>query len=194
MLIYGREVSKMSRLAKKPLEIPKGVEVKMIDDYLIVKGPKGELKQKILPYTKVEIENGKVWVRPREESIKRKADRNKVKMFQGTMWALVRNMIHGVSQGYKKELEIVGIGYRAQMQGTKISLQLGYAHPVVLEPPEGVKVEVPAPNRIIVSGIDKQKVGQFAAEIRSWRPPNIYTGKGIRYVGEIVRQKQGKKA
>lgn len=193
-LTYGEEVSEVSRLAKKPLEIPKGVEVKIEDGYVRVKGPKGELRQEILPYTKVEIEDEKVWVRPKEEDIRRKADWNKVKMFQGTMWALIRNMIHGVSQGYRKELEIVGIGYRAQMQGTKVSLQLGYAHPIVLEPPEGVKVEVPAPNRIIVSGIDKQKVGQFAAEIRSWKPPNIYTGKGIRYVGEVVRQKQGKKA
>ena len=103
-------------------------------------------------------------------------------------------MLIGVTEGFKKELEIVGIGYRAQMQGSKLVMQLGYSHPVVMEVPQDLKVEVPQPNKIIVSGIDKQKVGQFAAQVRAWRPPNVYTGKGIRYVGEVVRQKQGKKA
>jgi len=103
-------------------------------------------------------------------------------------------MIEGVTKGFEKQLEIVGVGYRAQMQGNKISLQLGYAHPVVIEPPEGVTVEVPNPASIVVRGIDKQAVGQFAALIRSWRKPNVYSGKGIRYKGEFVRQKEGKKA
>ncbi len=184
----------MSRLAKKPLEIPKGVQVDVSENVVKVKGPKGELKQEILPYVKVELEDGKIWVKINEKMIRRKADVKKMGMFQGTYWSLIRNMIKGVTEGYRKELEIVGIGYRAQMQGNKLVLQLGYSHPVVMDIPSDVKVEVPAPNRIVVSGIDKQRVGQIAAEIKAWRPPNIYTGKGIRYVGEVVRQKQGKKA
>ena len=184
----------MSRLAKKPLKIPQGVEVKVEGNTVKVKGPKGELSQEFLPYVKVEVENDEVWVRPNEEMIRRKADVRRIRMFQGTYWALIRNMLIGVTEGFKKELEIVGIGYRAQMQGNKLVMQLGYSHPVVMEVPQDLKVEVPQPNRIIVSGIDKQKVGQFAAQIRAWRPPNVYTGKGIRYVGEVVRQKQGKKA
>ena len=184
----------MSRLAKKPLKIPQGVEVKIEGNTVKVKGPKGELTQEFLPYVKVEVENDEVWVRPNEDMIRRKADVRRIRMFQGTYWALIRNMLIGVTEGFKKELEIVGIGYRAQMQGNKLVMQLGYSHPVVMEVPQDLKVEVPQPNRIIVSGIDKQKVGQFAAQIRAWRPPNVYTGKGIRYVGEVVRQKQGKKA
>ncbi len=184
----------MSRLAKKPLEIPQGVEVKVEGNVVRVKGPKGELTQEFLPYVKIEVEDGKVWIRPNEEMVRRRADWKRIKMFQGTYWSLVRNMIVGVTEGYKKELEIVGIGYRAQMQGNKLVMQLGYSHPVVMEVPQDLKVEVPQPNKIIVSGIDKQRVGQFAAQVRAWRPPNVYTGKGIRYVGEVVRQKQGKKA
>jgi large subunit ribosomal protein L6 len=126
--------------------------------------------------------------------VRRKADLRKIKMFQGTYWSIVRNMLVGVTQGHKKELEIVGIGYRAQLQGSKLVMQLGYSHPVVMEVPQDLKVEVPQPNRIVVSGVDKQKVGQFAANVRAWRPPNVYTGKGVRYAGEVVRQKQGKKA
>ncbi len=184
----------MSRLAKKPLEIPQGVEVKVEGNVVRVKGPKGELTQEFLPYVKIEVEDGKVWIRPNEKMVRRRADWKRIKMFQGTYWSLVRNMIVGVTEGYKKELEIVGIGYRAQMQGNKLVMQLGYSHPVVMEVPQDLKVEVPQPNKIIVSGIDKQRVGQFAAQVRAWRPPNVYTGKGIRYVGEVVRQKQGKKA
>ena len=184
----------MSRLAKKPLKIPQGVEVKVEGNTVKVKGPKGELSQEFLPYVKVEVEGDEVWVKPNEEMIRRKADVRRIRMFQGTYWALIRNMLIGVTEGFKKELEIVGIGYRAQMQGSKLVMQLGYSHPVVMEVPQDLKVEVPQPNRIIVSGIDKQRVGQFAAQVRAWRPPNVYTGKGIRYVGEVVRQKQGKKA
>ncbi len=184
----------MSRLAKKPLEIPNRVQIDIEDNVIRVKGPKGELKQEFLPYVNIELEDGKVWVRINEDMVRRRADIKKIKMFQGTYWSLIRNMIKGVTEGYRKELEIVGIGYRAQMQGNKLVLQLGYSHPVVMEVPPDVKIEVPAPNRIIVSGTDKQRVGQVAADIRAWRPPNVYTGKGIRYVDEIVRQKQGKKA
>ncbi len=184
----------MSRLAKKPLKIPQGVEIKVEDGMIKIKGPKGELTQDFLPYVKIEVKDDEVWVNPNEDMIRRKADWRRARMFQGTYWALIRNMIIGVTEGYKKELEIVGIGYRAQMQGNKLVMQLGYAHPVVMEIPDGLKVEVPQPNKIIVSGIDKQAVGQFAANVRAWRPPNVYSGKGIRYVGEVIRQKQSKKA
>ena len=184
----------MSRLAKKPLKIPQGVEVKVEENIVKVKGPKGELEQEFLPFVKIVIENDEIWIKPNEERIRRKADWKKAKMFQGTYWALIRNMIQGVTEGFKKELEIVGIGYRAQMRGNQLVMQLGYSHEVVMDIPEDLKVEVPAPNKIIVSGINKQRVGQYAADVRAWRPPNVYTGKGIRYVGEVVRQKQGKKA
>ncbi len=184
----------MSRLAKKPLKIPQGIEIKVEDGMITVKGPKGELKQEILPYVRIEVKGDEVWVNPNEDMIRRKADWKRARMFQGTYWAIVRNMIIGVTEGYRKELEIVGIGYRAQMQGNKLVMQLGYAHPIVMNVPENLKVEVPQPNRIIVSGVDKHAVGQFAANVRTWRPPNVYSGKGIRYVGEVVHQKQSKKA
>ncbi|PLV60215.1 50S ribosomal protein L6 [Thermotoga sp. KOL6] len=184
----------MSRLAKKPIDIPQGVSVEVQNNIVKVKGPKGELSQDFLPYVKVVVEDEKVWVKPNEEMVRRKSDWRKIRMFQGTYWSLIRNMIIGVTEGYKKELEIVGIGYRAQLQGNTVVMNLGYAHPVVYQIPSDVRIEVPAPNRIVVSGIDKQRVGQVAAEIRAFRPPNVYTGKGIRYVGEMVRQKEGKKA
>jgi len=184
----------MSRLAKKPIDLPKGVTAEISNGVIKVKGPKGELQQEFLPYVTIEVVDGKIWVRPNEEMKKRKADERKLKMFAGTYWSLIRNMIIGVTEGYKKELEIVGIGYRAQLQGNNLVMQLGFAHPVVYPIPKDVKIEVPAPNRIVISGIDKQRVGQVAAEIRAIRPPNVYTGKGIRYVGEVVRQKEGKKA
>ena len=184
----------MSRLAKKPLQIPSGVEVKVEGNTVTVKGPKGALKQDLLPYVKIDVKDGNVWVRRNEDILIRKSQVKILKSFQGTYWSLIRNMIEGVTKGFEKQLEIVGVGYRAQMQGNKISLQLGYAHPVVIEPPEGVTVEVPNPASIVVRGIDKQAVGQFAALIRSRRKPNVYSGKGIRYKGEFVRQKEGKKA
>lgn len=184
----------MSRLAKKPLQIPSGVEVKVEGNTVTVKGPKGALKQDLLPYVKIDVKDGNVWVRRNEDILIRKSQVKILKSFQGTYWSLIRNMIEGVTKGFEKQLEIVGVGYRVQMQSNKISLQLGYAHPVVIEPPEGVTVEVPNPASIVVRGIDKQAVGQFAALIRSRRKPNVYSGKGIRYKGEFVRQKEGKKA
>lgn len=184
----------MSRIANKPIVIPNGVEVKIEGNVLKVKGPKGELQQEFLPYVKVEIEGNEMNVKPNLDAMKRRSDLKKMKMFTGTYWRLFNNMVIGVTQGFKKELEIVGIGYRAQLQGNKLVMNLGYAHPVEMEIPSDVKVEVPSPNRIIVSGIDKQRVGQVAADIRKWRKPNVYSGKGIRYVGEVVRLKEGKKA
>lgn len=184
----------MSKLAKKPIVIPAGVEVKLESDTITVKGPKGTLSQKLSPYVKIQIEDNKIWVEQNEEKLVRRSFRRVLKMFQGTYWSLIRNMIVGVTNGFEKQLEIIGVGYRAQAQGNKLTLQVGYTHPVVLEAPAGVSVETPAPNIIVVRGADKQKVGQFAATIRSYREVNVYTGKGIKYKGEEVRRKEGKKA
>ncbi|ABR30829.1 50S ribosomal protein L6 [Thermosipho melanesiensis] len=184
----------MSRIANKPIVIPNGVEVKVENNVFKVKGPKGELSQEFLPYIKIEVNENEIYVKPNLEFMKRKSDLKKMKMFTGTYWRLFNNMIIGVTQGFRKELEIIGIGYRAQLQGKKLVMNLGYAHPVEMEIPSDVAVEVPSPNRIVVSGIDKQRVGQVAADIRRWREPNVYSGKGIRYVGEVVRLKEGKKA
>ncbi|WP_286982688.1 50S ribosomal protein L6, partial [Pseudothermotoga sp.] len=163
-------------------------------DMISVKGPKGTLSQRLSPYIKVAIEENKLWVQQNEESIVRRSQRKMLRTFQGTYWSLIKNMITGVTEGFEKQLEIVGVGYRAQLQGNKVSLQLGYTHPIVLEPPVGVSVEVPAPNVVVVKGIDKQKVGQFAAEVRSWRKVNVYSGKGVKYRNEVVKLKEGKKA
>ncbi|AKI97902.1 50S ribosomal protein L6 [Kosmotoga pacifica] len=183
----------MSRLIKKPIEIPKGVEIKIDGNTVIVKGPKGELKQEFLPYVKFEQRDDGLWVLPNTDIVRRKSDHKKIAMFCGTYWSLVRSMVVGVTQGFQKELEIVGVGYRAQLQGKKLVLNLGFAHPVEIEAPEGITFEVPAPNAIVVKGIDKYLVGQVAANIRRWREPIVYSGKGIRYKGEYVRTKVGKK-
>ncbi|ABV33160.1 50S ribosomal protein L6 [Pseudothermotoga lettingae] len=184
----------MSKLGKKPILIPSGVQINIEGDMISVKGPKGTLSQRLSPYIKVAIEENKLWVQQNEESIVRRSQRKMLRTFQGTYWSLIKNMITGVTEGFEKQLEIVGVGYRAQLQGNKVSLQLGYTHPIVLEPPVGVSVEVPAPNVVVVKGIDKQKVGQFAAEVRSWRKVNVYSGKGVKYRNEVVKLKEGKKA
>ncbi|GAB4309357.1 MULTISPECIES: 50S ribosomal protein L6 [Pseudothermotoga] len=184
----------MSKLGKKPILIPSGVQINIEGDMISVKGPKGTLSQRLSPYIKVAIEENKLWVQQNEESIVRRSQRKMLRTFQGTYWSLIKNMIAGVTEGFEKQLEIVGVGYRAQLQGNKVSLQLGYTHPIVLEPPAGVSVEVPAPNVVVVKGIDKQKVGQFAAEVRSWRKVNVYSGKGVKYRNEVVKLKEGKKA
>ncbi len=184
----------MSRIAKKPVIIPSNVQVTFNETEVKVKGPKGELVQALHPYVSFELQGNELWVRPNTSSIKRKSEMSKVSAMMGTYWRHVNNMIIGVTQGFTKELEIVGVGYRAQLQGNKLVMALGYAHPVEVDIPKDLKVEVPAPNKIVVSGIDKQRVGQFAADIRKWREPNPYSGKGIRYVGEVIRLKEGKKA
>lgn len=184
----------MSRIAKKPIKIPSGVQVGLSESEITVKGPRGELKLPIHPFVSLTVDGNEVWVRPRLEVMKRKADEHRFKAMIGTYWRLINNMVLGVTQGFKKELEIVGVGYRAQLQGNKLVMTLGYAHPVEVEIPHDIKVEVPAPNRIIVSGIDKQRVGQFAADVRRWREPNVYSGKGIKYADEVVKMKEGKKA
>lgn len=175
----------MSRIGRKPIAIPQGVQVSIDNGTVVVKGPKGSLDCRIHPAITVSISDGMI-------KFERKDDLPKTRALHGTMRALVNNMIIGVTSGYKKELEIHGIGYKAELRGNKLTLNVSKSHPVVYEVPQNVKIEVPAPDRIVVSGIDKEAVGQVAAEIRAIDPPEPYKGKGIRYVGEHVRRKAGK--
>jgi len=178
----------MSRIGNKIIAIPAGVEVTVeANNEIKVKGPKGELSRQFNEAIGFEIEGAQITVtRPNEEKF--------TKMIHGTSRALLNNMIIGVSDGYKKELEINGVGYRAAMQGKKLVLSVGYSHPVELEAPEGLTVEVPSQTQVVISGINKQVVGEFAANVRKTRPPEPYKGKGIRYKDEHVRRKEGKKA
>ena len=178
----------MSRIGNKIIMLPAGVEVTVgTNNEVKVKGPKGELTQTFNENIKFNIEGNEITLtRPSEEKF--------VKMVHGTSRALLNNMVIGVSEGYTKELEIIGVGYRAAKQGTKLVLNAGYSHPVEFETPAGLTVDVPAQTSVVVSGIDKQAVGEFAANIRKVRPPEPYKGKGIRYKGEHIRRKEGKKA
>jgi len=178
----------MSRIGNKIITIPAGVEITVEDNNEIkVKGPKGELTRQFSETLGFEIEGVEITVtRPNEEKF--------TKMIHGTSRALLNNMIVGVSDGYTKELEIIGVGYRAAMQGKKLVLSAGYSHPVELETPAGLTVEVPSQTQVVISGISKEEVGEFAANVRKVRPPEPYKGKGIRYKGEHVRRKEGKKA
>lgn len=176
----------MSRIGKKPIEIPAGVEVKVQEGNVVsVKGPKGSLEQVIRPEIKVTVEDGTVMV-------ERSSDAKEVRSLHGLSRTLIANQIEGVVNGYEKALEIIGTGYRASKSGKKLSLNLGFSHPVELEDPEGIEVEVPSNTEIIVRGVDKQKVGAHAAKIRSYREPEPYKGKGVRYKDEHVRRKVGK--
>ena len=175
----------MSRVGKRPVPIPAGVTVVVDDERVQVKGPKGELSTAILDGTRVTVENGEARV------FAEKLTRNPA---FGTMRAHINNMVTGVTQGFSKVLEIVGTGYRAQMDGGKLVLQLGFSHPVVVEPPPGITIKVENPTRMVVSGADKGQVGQVAADLRGLRPPEPYKGKGVRYEGEYVRRKAGKAA
>lgn len=175
----------MSRIGRKPIVIPAGVEVKIDGNHVTVKGPKGTLDSTIHPLMKVEMKDGEVVVtRPNDEK--------EARSLHGLSRTLVANMVEGVSEGFKKELEIQGIGYRAAKQGKDLVMNLGYSHQVIMSEIDGITVDVPEPTKIIVNGIDKQKVGQFAAEVREKRPPEPYKGKGIRYLGEFVARKEGK--
>lgn len=176
----------MSRIGKLPIEIPKGVEVKIADDNTIsVKGPNGQLVKKMNEDINIAIEDGKIVVtRPTDEKMHR--------ALHGLTRALVNNMVEGVSKGFEKILEINGVGYRAAKAGKKLTLTMGYSHPVEMDDPEGVTTEVPAPNRIVVKGSDKEKVGTHAANIRAVREPEPYLGKGIKYSDEVIRRKEGK--
>ena len=175
----------MSRIGNKPITIPDGVEVTLNDRVITVKGPKGTLTREITAPINVKIEGSTI-------TVERPDDEPKNKSLHGLNRALINNMITGVKEEYKKELEINGVGYRAQKQGKKLVLTLGYSHPVVMEEPEGITFDVPNPNQIIVRGIDKELVGQTAAVVRTKRPPEVYRGKGIKYVDEHIRRKEGK--
>lgn len=175
----------MSRIGNKPIIIPDGVEVTLNGDVITVKGPKGTLTREITKPITAKIEEKTIYVsRPDDEPYN--------KSLHGLVRTLINNMIIGVKDEFKRELEINGVGYRAQKQGNKLVLTLGYSHPVEMVEPEGITFEVPAPNQIIVRGIDKELVGQTAAVVRTKRPPEVYRGKGIKYVEEHIRRKEGK--
>lgn len=176
----------MSRVANKPVELPKGVEINQSSCELVVKGPKGELKMPVNPEVVIKIEGALVSFAPNSGSRFAHA-------MSGTSRALVQNMVTGVSTGFQRKLELVGVGYRAKAQGKTLSLTLGFSHPVDHQMPEGVSVETPTQTEILLSGIDKQKVGQVAADIRAYRPPEPYKGKGVRYSDERVVRKEAKK-
>lgn len=177
----------MSRIGKQPIPVPSGVEVKIDGSTVTVKGPKGELSQTFSEILSIKQEDGVLLV-------ERPDDGREARSLHGLTRTLLANMVIGVSEGYSKNLEIVGVGYRAILKGSDLELALGFSHPVVVVPEPGITFEVPAPNKITVRGIDKQRVGQIAAEIRKWRKPEPYKGKGIRYEGEYVRRKLGKAA
>lgn len=177
----------MSRKGKLPITLPKGVEVKVTDSKITVKGPKGTLSQDLLEGIRVQQEGQQIQVL---------LDENHQDMgnFHGLYRSLIHNMVLGTSQGFEKRLEMVGVGYRATVQGNVLELQLGYSHPTKRPIPQGIHVVVEKNTTIIITGIDKQQIGQYAAEIRKMRPPEVYQGKGIRYTGEYVRKKAGKAA
>ena len=175
----------MSRIGYKAVELPAGVEVKQDGNVVTVKGPKGELTREFSDLIKINVEGNVV-------TFERSSDDNKSKSLHGTTRANFHNMVVGVSEGFKKELELRGVGYRAQMQGKKLVLNVGYSHPVEFEEEDGITYETPSATSIIVSGINKEEVGDCAARIRATRAPEPYKGKGIRYVGEFVRRKEGK--
>ena len=175
----------MSRIGRKPIAVPAGVDVSIADGVVTVKGAKGTLTQKVHPNMTVTVENGEVLVtRPNDEKENR--------ALHGLTRSLIANMVTGVTQGFSKKLEVNGVGYRVQKQGKDLVMNLGYSHQVIVSENEDIKIDAPNANTIVISGIDKQKVGQFAAEVREKRPPEPYKGKGIRYAGEFVRRKEGK--
>lgn len=177
----------MSRIGRAPITVPAGVEVTVDGNAVTVKGPKGTLTKEFKPSMTVKVDAGVVTVsRPDDEDTSR--------ALHGLTRTLIANMIEGVTNGYQKVLEINGVGYRCQKQGKELNLTLGFSHPVVLKDTEDITMEAPQPNQIIIKGIDKQKVGQFAAEVRSIRPPEPYKGKGIKYADEAIRRKEGKAA
>jgi large subunit ribosomal protein L6 len=177
----------MSRIGRKPIPFIKGVKIEKKDGTVKVVGPKGELTAKIPNSISIEMND-------KEILLKRSSDEKKQKALHGTWRALLQNMIIGVSDGFHKKLEIVGVGYKAELKGKKIQLALGYSHPILFEAPQGIKIEIPIPTNILISGIDKQLVGQVAAKLRSFRPPEPYKGKGVKYEGEYIRRKAGKAA
>ena len=177
----------MSRIGRKPITIPAGVEVKVDGSKVTVKGPKGTLENTFKPEMAIAVEGNEVIVT-------RPSDDKEHRSLHGLTRTLIANMVQGVTEGFKKELQVNGVGYRVQKQGKDLIMNLGYSHQVIVSDTEDIKIESPAPNKIIITGIDKQKVGQFAAEVRSKRPPEPYKGKGIKYTDETIRRKEGKAA
>jgi large subunit ribosomal protein L6 len=177
----------VSRIGRKPIDVPDGVTVDVKPGAVSVKGPKGELSQMVSADMKVSQENGTL-------TVERPTDRGEHRALHGLTRSLIANMVVGVTDGYEKRLEIQGVGYRARLQGKSLELSVGYSHPVQITAPDGIEFEVPQPTQVIVRGIDKQLVGEIAARIRRTRPPEPYKGKGIRYAGEHVRRKVGKRA
>ena len=177
----------MSRIGRQPIELPAGVSVSLSPGRVMVNGPLGELTQQVPARMKVEQEDGSILVT-------RPSERGEDRALHGLTRSLIANMVEGVTNGFQKRLEIQGVGYRAALRGTDLELNVGFSHPVVLKAPHGITFEVPTPTEVLVKGIDKQQVGQVAAEVRKVRPPEPYKGKGIRYEGEYVRRKVGKRA
>jgi large subunit ribosomal protein L6 len=177
----------MSRIGKKPIPIPAGVEVQITPGSVTVKGPKGLLSERVSPDMTVSQEDGAI-------VIARPTDRGQHRALHGLTRSLVANMVMGVTEGFEKRLEIQGVGYRASLKGSDLELLLGFSHPVNVKAPQGIDFEVPQPTQIVVRGISKQQVGEIAAQIRKWRPPEPYKGKGIRYADEYVQRKVGKRA
>ncbi len=176
----------MSRVGKMPVTVPKGVDVAIQDDQITVKGSNGALTRTLNPLVAIKIDGGTVTFTPANDSAAADA-------MSGTMRALVANMVGGVSKGFEKKLSLVGVGFRAQAAGQKLNLQIGFSHPVVKDMPAGIKVATPTQTEVVITGADRQVVGQLAAEVRAFRPPEPYKGKGIRYVGERVVLKETKK-
>ncbi|ODA68318.1 50S ribosomal protein L6 [Methyloligella halotolerans] len=176
----------MSRIGKRPVSIPSGVTATLDGQHVAVKGPKGELSQHLVDDVLLKLEDGELTVSPRDESKRSQA-------MWGMSRTLIANLVTGVTEGFTKKLEITGVGYRAAVQGKALQLNLGFSHDVSYPIPDGIEIQCPKPTEIVVSGIDKQKVGQVAAEIRAYRPPEPYKGKGVRYEGEYILRKEGKK-
>ncbi len=177
----------MSRIGRMPVEIVSGVEVRVTDDRVYVKGPKGTLEEAVVPLTQVDVSDDRVLV-------SRADDSKRARSAHGLMRTLVANMVDGVTQGFTKTLDLIGVGYRAEASAGEVKLSVGYSHPVVIKVPDDLQVRSDGPTRLVVSGASKQKVGQFAADVRKVRPPEPYKGKGIRYADEQVRRKVGKAA
>ena len=176
----------MSRIGKMPITVPAGVKVEIADgNFVTVTGPKGTLSGQLSSEMTIKRDGDVL-------TVERPSDDRRHKSLHGLARTMLNNMVHGTDKGFSKELEVNGVGYRAQMEGKKLVLNVGYSHPVTMEAPEGVEIEVPAPNKIIIKGYNKQVVGQFAAEVRGKRPPEPYKGKGIKYASEVVRHKEGK--
>ena len=177
----------MSRIGRAPIPIPDGVTIDITGQTVTVKGPKGQLTHTVVEPIRIAEQDGQIVVT-------RPTDRGPHRALHGLSRSLVANLVTGVSDGFERRLEIQGVGYRAQMRGQALELAVGYSHPVTIDPPDGIQFEVPAPTQVVVRGIDKQQVGEIAAQVRGVRPPEPYKGKGVRYAGEAVRRKVGKRA